>query len=227
MQETKNKRRAASRASHARFLDATEELFAERGYDGTKIRDIAAHSGVNLGALHRYWGTKKALFREVCERRLLPINDERNRRFDALEAVTPTGRSVAVRELLRAILDPVLLISARSDAEGELFRKFYGRAMVDPSPVVGEVMTTILEPTSRRFLKLLRPACPQLGDNEFFWRISCVFGTLVYVPAFRERVSKYAANDFACNDFEFGAEQVAEFLTSGMLAPAHQETVKG
>ena len=44
------------------FLDAAEQLFAERGFEGTKVRAISDTAGTNLGALHYYWGSKEELF---------------------------------------------------------------------------------------------------------------------------------------------------------------------
>ena len=37
--------------SRDRLLDAAEKLFAQRGFDGTSIRDIAARSGDTIGTL--------------------------------------------------------------------------------------------------------------------------------------------------------------------------------
>src|SRR6185369_12384814 len=63
---------AASEITHTRFLVSAERLFCVHGYEGTKIRAIATLSNANLGMLSHYWGSKRALFREVFERRLQP-----------------------------------------------------------------------------------------------------------------------------------------------------------
>jgi AcrR family transcriptional regulator len=61
-------RRRDSSASRAALLDAAAELFAERGYDRTTVRDIAAQAGVNQALLFRYFGSKDALFAAVVAR---------------------------------------------------------------------------------------------------------------------------------------------------------------
>jgi len=43
-------------------LAAARAAFAERGYDGTSIRSIAAAAGVDPALVHHYFGTKDALF---------------------------------------------------------------------------------------------------------------------------------------------------------------------
>jgi AcrR family transcriptional regulator len=50
------------------LLDAAEELFADRGFDRTTVRDIAGRAGVNQSLLFRYFGSKDALFAAVLAR---------------------------------------------------------------------------------------------------------------------------------------------------------------
>ncbi|MEV4891340.1 TetR family transcriptional regulator [Nonomuraea sp. NPDC055795] len=44
-----------------RLLHAAAEAFAERGYDGTRVADIAAAAGVSNGALYAHFGSKADL----------------------------------------------------------------------------------------------------------------------------------------------------------------------
>ncbi|WP_033292243.1 TetR family transcriptional regulator [Amycolatopsis jejuensis] len=55
-------------ATKAALLDAAAELFAERGFDRTTVRDIANRAGVNQALLFRYFGNKDALFEIVIAR---------------------------------------------------------------------------------------------------------------------------------------------------------------
>lgn len=55
-------RRRDAAATRQLLLDAAIELFAERGYDRTTVRDIATRAGVNQALLFRYFGSKEALF---------------------------------------------------------------------------------------------------------------------------------------------------------------------
>lgn len=44
------------------ILSAARAAFAESGYDGATVRDIAARSGVDPALLHHYFGSKDQLF---------------------------------------------------------------------------------------------------------------------------------------------------------------------
>ncbi len=44
------------------ILDTARKVFAEKGFAGTRMREIAERAGINKGLLHYYFKTKKALF---------------------------------------------------------------------------------------------------------------------------------------------------------------------
>ncbi|MFG1708833.1 TetR family transcriptional regulator [Nonomuraea sp. M3C6] len=47
--------------TRARLLQAAVVVFAERGYDGTRVADIAQAAGVSNGALYAHFGSKAEL----------------------------------------------------------------------------------------------------------------------------------------------------------------------
>jgi AcrR family transcriptional regulator len=58
-----------------RLIEAARAMFAERGFDGTSVRDITARAHANLGAITYHFGTKEALYHEVIERFAVPLAD--------------------------------------------------------------------------------------------------------------------------------------------------------
>jgi AcrR family transcriptional regulator len=46
----------------AHILNAAMELFAEKGFEGSSIRDLAARADVNLAMINYYFGSKEKLF---------------------------------------------------------------------------------------------------------------------------------------------------------------------
>jgi AcrR family transcriptional regulator len=51
------------------ILNVAEELFAEKGFDGTSVRDIAQQAGVNLAMISYYFGSKEMLVESLIELR--------------------------------------------------------------------------------------------------------------------------------------------------------------
>lgn len=58
---------ADGRQTRQAILDAALDLFAEKGYFGTSLRDIATVVGVRESALYNYFSSKEALFNALLE----------------------------------------------------------------------------------------------------------------------------------------------------------------
>ena len=71
-----------------RILAAALEVFAERGFDGARTRDIAARAGANLGLLTYYFGGKEPLWRAAVSHAFEELASE-------IAAVTAQVRSEA------------------------------------------------------------------------------------------------------------------------------------
>ncbi len=65
--EKPKKNRDASR-SRAAILDAAEQLFADRGFDGASLNDIATAAGLSRGTPSYFFGSKDQLYDSVLER---------------------------------------------------------------------------------------------------------------------------------------------------------------
>src|SRR5690606_1390985 len=61
-----NRRRDPQR-SREQILRAAAEVFAEKGYAGARVRDIAARAGVNAQLISYYFGGKLGLYRAIGE----------------------------------------------------------------------------------------------------------------------------------------------------------------
>jgi AcrR family transcriptional regulator len=88
-------RKRDAAATKAALLDAAEELFAERGFDRTTVRDIAKRAGANQALLFRYFGSKESLFGVVMAR-------------GGLAQVESTPPEQLFEATLRALLEPLV-----------------------------------------------------------------------------------------------------------------------
>ena len=103
----KQRLRAPSKRSletKARIMDAAERLFAERGFDGASIRDIARMAGVQGALVNHHGGSKEQLFETVVSRRA----DELSRhRLDALTVAKRSG-DLTLRAVLTCFIAPFM-----------------------------------------------------------------------------------------------------------------------
>ncbi|MCP5060318.1 MAG: TetR/AcrR family transcriptional regulator [bacterium] len=58
-----------------RILDAAESLFAERGYAGASLRDVAAAAGLRIPSLYNHFESKELLYAAVLDRGVDPVLD--------------------------------------------------------------------------------------------------------------------------------------------------------
>ena len=65
--------RRRGEATAERILDAAEALFAERGFAGTTLRDVAERVGVRIPSLYNHFDGKEALYAAVLERGAGPV----------------------------------------------------------------------------------------------------------------------------------------------------------
>ena len=80
-----------------KIFDVAEEVFAERGYAPTSLRQIAQRASVNPALIAYYFGSKERLFEEVFKRRGKLIEQRWEELLDELEARPADGRGVASR----------------------------------------------------------------------------------------------------------------------------------
>jgi AcrR family transcriptional regulator len=113
-------RQARSRATRERLLGAAEKVFAEKGYDGAKLSDIAEEAGVSVGAVYFRFKDKDALFLAIAE----TFADEVRARMQAVTSSnTPED----------AIRNFVLGAAAKMRAHRGLFRAIVERGF-EPGP---------------------------------------------------------------------------------------------
>ncbi|MFC3614490.1 TetR/AcrR family transcriptional regulator [Lutimaribacter marinistellae] len=145
----KQRKRAPSARSletRARILDAAEMVFAERGFEGASIRDIAAMAGVQVGLVHHHGGGKEELFHKTVARRA----DELARiRIEGLEALKAQGRP-SLRGVLDCFIRPYVTLAQ----EGGAHWLAYGRLVAHVSADVRwrEIAAECFDPTAQRFI---------------------------------------------------------------------------
>ena len=217
--------RSAERTK-AQFLNAAEKVFGNHGYEGTTIRAIARTAGVNLGTLQHYWGSKHLLFRDLFKLRFEPLKQEILRRLQAIEQGTRGGQRPRAEDVLRALVETTFLIGMEAyrktgESRGGLkqFHRLYGRALMDPSPVVIAEIIRIFKQPVELTLTLMREACQQLSRAELDWRVNCIIGSQVFSMIYSERVGVFFGTE-ADVDPKVAANWIVHFLLNGIEAPA-------
>jgi AcrR family transcriptional regulator len=79
MKAAARKTREVPASTKARILEAAEQVFATKGFEGASTREIASRAGVNISSLHYHWESKETLyftvFRNVFDKIVTLLRD--------------------------------------------------------------------------------------------------------------------------------------------------------
>ncbi|MFP5389579.1 MAG: TetR/AcrR family transcriptional regulator [Thermoleophilia bacterium] len=105
--ETRPKGRDAQRSKRA-LLGAAEELFAEHGFDGVSVSQIAEAAGLSRGAPNYFFGSKAQLYRSVLEQVFQDREEAIRRAFEPLTAWSRAEDGISIDEALTIAIDGYL-----------------------------------------------------------------------------------------------------------------------
>ena len=123
--------------TRSRILDAAGELFAEHGYDATSVADICARAGVTKGAFYHHFKSKQAVFLEMRDRWLAPLETQLTLARDPDETLPQLLQHVA--DLARA-----MFAEAGEDQRQQVFLELLSAARQDPT-----ILPALLAPLHR------------------------------------------------------------------------------
>jgi AcrR family transcriptional regulator len=195
-----------------RLLDAAEKLFAEKGFNGVSTRMITDEADANSAAMHYHFRSKAALIRAVFERRLGPINEER----EGMMAEAVAEKSPSPAKVLGAFIGPTL---ALGDSEGERhFKVLAAQSSLDPSVEVRNAVYDFYDSVGRHFVKSLEAACPGMPRKELFWKLGCIYGAMLYIRADSGRLQRLMGDDLSFGDPDEAMSYIIPFLTAGLAS---------
>lgn len=205
------------------LLDTAERLFAERGIDGTSVRDITKAAAANVSAVNYHFGGKDGLVEAVFFRRLAPLNDRRLTRLAA--AVKQSGDApVPLESILDSFIRPSV-DELRTGGYSDHFLRLMGRCLQEPNPKLETFLVGVFAEVVSTFNPHFLRALPGLPERELFWRTSFMFGTLhhaLYTWS-RFETCQFASMAGMPHTARLTGEQLVRSLiryaTAGMRAP--------
>ena len=196
-----------------RILDAAEALFAERGFDGVTLRQIASSAGVDVALANYHFGKKLELFDAVFERRAALLNQSR---LDALRKVqqeqSDTGPSV--EQIIEAFLRPLELTQETADPGWRHYLALI--AYVNNSTYWGKrMMSKLFDDLVQEFIAALRQALPAASDQDLYWCYHNLSGALTLTLAQTERIDTLSGGLCQSSDFQAAYDHMIPFVAAG------------
>lgn len=161
----------------AALIDSATTVFADTGYEGASLRDIAAGAGAPLSTINMYFGAKSDLFIAVMGRLWREIEEARIRVLN--ERMAANGGRAELRDIFTALIKPMVEM-ARSplaaDRRGpRLMRQWVGA----PAEVLEQMRRrNRSDDVLKRWIARVHAACPGLSLSQVTWGFSFVVGSL-------------------------------------------------
>ncbi len=196
-----------------RILDAAEELFATRSFEGVSVRQIMSKAGADVSLAYYHFKSKRDLFDQVMLRRAEILNDIR---LQALAEVEKRSGDEAptVEEIISAFTSPLLdLLDREHDEWSHYFQLI---AQINNSPEWGgELMTRYFDPLVRRFLEALKTALPDCDETDLMWSYHILSGALTLTFVETGRIDNLSDDKVKSSDIAQIRERMPRFLAAG------------
>lgn len=206
------------------ILNAAEELFSEKGFAETSLRNITTKAGVNLAAVNYHFGSKKSLIQAVFARFLSPFCEGLDSALDNYQQQLK-GDKPDLNSLLMLLPSTALQSGGDSQVRLGIFMRLLGLAYSQGQGHVRKFLKAEYGLVFRRYMELMTEASPQLNDEERFWRIHFMLGATVFTLSGTDALTAMAEREFGV-ETNIGQviEKLIPFLGSGLTAPASADT---
>jgi AcrR family transcriptional regulator len=167
-----------SAQTRERLLDASERLFAERGFRSASVRDITREGACNIAAVNYHFGGKANLYREVFLRRLRAL---RKHRLESIESALARAGSDATLEVLLEAFTTAFIGPLVEDDNGRRWVLLLAQEMIDPQLPPATFEAEMLEPMEKALVDALSQICPDLSREDAQLCMHSLVGQLVHV----------------------------------------------
>ena len=207
-----------------RILNAAEILFSEHGYQNVSMKNITDLAQTNIASVNYHFRTKLGLLADVFSHRARELNKERLRRLQEC-AKTSNDGEVEVEEILRAFLEPSYRTGQESE-HGKHFQRIMSQMSASPNAEVRQILFQTFDKVCQEFLSLLKKARKDISREEFYWRVSFIYGAMMYVHSNNGRIQSLAGSGFDAGDMTKAVHYMVPFLAEGMKMTAIKKPKK-
>ncbi len=195
-----------------KILDAAEIAFAEGGYTGISVRDIAERAGVNQGLIRYYFETKEQLFDAVYKRRGGLLSGHRHVLLDRL---LESGRPLQVEDIIRAYLQPQWDLK-HSGESGAAFARLQSRLHSELEEHALRLRKEVYDASVKRYIDALAQVLPQIPRRTIGLRMSFLVGTYMFMLNDLGRIEDLTEGKIHHLSKEEMLDNMVVFLAAGM-----------
>ena len=205
-----------SEITRDRIWKTAVRLFAERGYEATSIRTLAAQAHVNQAAINYHFKTKDGLYREVLRDAIHALTEDQLSHAQETQAMP---RERALGEFVRQQLRP---LSARDDVTRYIHIPNW--EAVQPTAVYRKLVSEEAAPFLGFAIDLMRRFMPEADQSTLTMAAVWLVGQCTVFIRYRERL---AMPPVSLKLNEPAVDRLSALISGWALAGLAQSNVHG
>ena len=200
-----------------RLIRSAEHLFANRGFGGLTIREVARRSETNLASAHYHFGSKEAMVLEMLSSRIKPINQKRllylqNARKDS------GGKPLKTIEIFKALIVPIGEEISKSSHSRKTLALLVARSFTEPESFIQKMHSRFFGELCETFILELRKAHPQAKELDIYWNLHFAISSMLGALAQHRRLHDFSGGRCDDDNAEDMIHRLLIFVTNGFEA---------
>jgi len=203
-----------------KILLSAEVLFAEQGFAETTMREITSAANVNLAAVNYHFGSKKGLIAAVAEKYIAPLMADLQRLLSERQADEKSG-TITSEELLEMLMRTLLQLGKARQYALPVFMRLLELIYMKNQEELRDAMVTRYRGSFAVFIELLRKDSAVMGDDEFFWRLHFLMGSVIFTLSNFQTLVAIEMREFERSaEIELTLHRMIPVLVAGLQARA-------
>ena len=215
-----------SQDTRQRLMEAALLAFAEKGFDGVGVREIAQNAKANPAMIAYHFGSKEGLYDAAMRwvtsssfagiSKMPPLPDPAAP--DALEAALS-----GIRQQLEHLFETLIACDRPRHLPNEHIhaaaRKLWSLEMENPRPSLLGYAIEQLRMSTEFFLACMNILRPDISSLELEAMVMCIRGPILFLHKHFSVIQKLRGSPFADGDLEKLAKHFVDFSLRGLGVP--------
>lgn len=203
-----------ARITRKLLLDAAEELFARKGFDGTSIRDITAKAGRGPAAVNYFFGDKRELYEELFRLRLREMNESR---LNVIKTLMSGKTKPALEDLLYAYAVDFLKPFADPE-QSQRYIQLLFREMAESRLPKNMFIDELAAPTLTAMEEAIAVICPNIDEHDVMMCVLSLTGQLVHIMQVRVLFEGAQGHSITSIHIDESIKHIVKFSAAGIRA---------
>ncbi|WP_176489056.1 TetR/AcrR family transcriptional regulator [Rhizorhabdus dicambivorans] len=210
------KKSRAGADTRVKLLDAAERLFAEDGYDGTSLRDIANRAKLHLALSTYHFGTKEKLFEEVIQRRATEMEQIRLAELAKID-LDKLSSDEALMALIEAYALPMIRARYGPSRQWQAYVRLVSQLISVKRWV--PLIRKYYDNCGRQFIAKFEKVLPHADHDSLLDSFSFMISNMLYVCSYTNRFDKQKAKHLSAKeDVDAAVKNFLRFTHAGFKA---------